>query len=230
MRSLRLLTWNCHHGSLSARLSELASLSPAIIFLQECTPIDPLPLTRPFVTQRVNPTKAIAMVSLDEDYLLARLRPRARRGRAVVGATVSGPVPFTALGIWSQGPRYVDDVLRTLKAYDRVLRAGPVVVMGDLNSGANLNTRQSPSKGHARILTALADFGLVSAYHSFHGVGHGSEAHATYRHQRNPAKPWHIDFCFVPIGWDVVGVEVPDSEEWTARSDHLPLCVEVRFA
>jgi endonuclease/exonuclease/phosphatase family metal-dependent hydrolase len=229
MRSLRLLTWNCHHGSLSVRLAELASFSPAIIFLQECKPTDPLSLTRPFVTQRVNTTKAIALASLDAAYLLARLRPRAKRGRAVVGATVSGPVSFTVLGIWSQGPRYVDDVMRTLKAYDRVLRSGPAVVMGDLNSGTNLNARQPPSKGHARILTALADVGLVSAYHRFHGVEHGSETHSTYRHQRNPAKPWHIDFCFVPVGWDVVGVEVPDGEEWTTRSDHLPLCVEVRF-
>jgi len=229
MRSLRLLTWNCHHGSISTRFAELACFSPAIAFLQECKPADSLPLTRPFVTQRVNTTKAIALASLDEDYLVTRLRPRARRGRAVVGATVSGPVSFTALGIWSQGPRYVDDVMRTLKAYDRVLRSGPAVVMGDLNSGANLNTRQSPSKGHMRILAALADVGLVSAYHRFHGVEHGSEAHPTYRHQRNPAKPWHIDFCFVPLAWKVVGVEVPDGEEWTARSDHLPLSVDVQF-
>lgn len=228
MRSLRLLTWNCHHGALSARLAELAAFSPAIIFLQECAPTDPLPPTRPFVTQRVNTRKAIALTSLDEDYFLAKLRPRANRGRAVVGARVSGAASFTALGIWSQGPRYVDDVMRTLKAYDRVLRSGPAVVMGDLNSGTNLNTRQSPSKGHARILAALADVGLVSAYHRFHGVEHGREMHPTYRHQRNPSKPWHIDFCFVPVGWDVVGVDVPHSEEWTARSDHLPLCVEVQ--
>jgi exodeoxyribonuclease III len=228
MRTLRLLTWNCHHGTLSARLADLACFSPAIVFLQECRPADPFPPTRPCVTQRVNTTKAIALASLDEDYLLARLRPRAKRGRAVVAASVFGPVAFTAVGIWSQGPRYVDDAMRTLKAYDRVLRSGPVVVMGDLNSGANLNTRQSPSKGHSRILAALADVGLVSAYHRFHGVEHGSEMHPTYRHQRNPAKPWHIDFCFVPVGWDVIGADVLQSEEWTARSDHLPLCVEVQ--
>jgi len=229
MRSLLRLTWNCHHGSLSARLADLACLSPAIAFLQECRPTDTLAVTRPSVTQRVNTTKAIALASLDDDYLVTRLRPRARRGRAVIGATVSGPVSFTTLGIWSQGPRYVDDVMRTLKAYDRVLRSGPAVVMGDLNSGANLNTRPAPSKGHARILAALADLGLVSAYHRFHGVEHGSETHSTYLHQRNPAKPWHIDFCFVPVEWNVIGVEVPDGPEWTARSDHLPLCVDVQF-
>ena len=71
MRSLRLVTWNCHHGALSARLAELAALSPAIVFLQECTPTDPLPPKQPFVSQRVNTRKAIALTSLDEDY-----RPR----------------------------------------------------------------------------------------------------------------------------------------------------------
>ena len=125
----------------------------------------------------------------------------------------------------------MDDVMRTLKAYDRVLRSGPAVVMGDLNSGTNLNASQSPGKGHARILAALADFGLVSAYHAFHRVAHGHETHPTYRHQRNRSKPWHIDFCFVPSVWAVnlVGVEVVDGEDWAARSDHLPLKVDVRF-
>jgi len=40
---LRLIAWNCHHGSLSTRLAELASFSPAIVFLQECRPVEALP-------------------------------------------------------------------------------------------------------------------------------------------------------------------------------------------
>jgi endonuclease/exonuclease/phosphatase family metal-dependent hydrolase len=100
-----------------------------------------------------------------------------------------------------------------------------------LNSGSNL-TRQQPSKGHARILAALEDCGLVSAYHAFHNVAHGHEAHPTYRHQRNVSKPWHIDFCFVPAAWtpNVRSVEVIDGEEWSKKSDHLPLNVEIRFS
>jgi endonuclease/exonuclease/phosphatase family metal-dependent hydrolase len=143
---------------------------------------------------------------------------------------VSGPVSFTALGIWSQGPRYVDDVMRTLRAYDRVLRAGPSIVMGDLNSGTNLAGTRSPSKGHLRMLGALADLGLVSAYHAFHDFEHGQERHATYRHHRKASRPWHIDFCFVPAGWVVAGVEVLDGEDWAARSDHLPLKVDVQVS
>ena len=230
MSSLRLIVWNCHHGSLSARLAELAAFAPALVFLQECKPTGPLPSSGPFLTHRVNVRKGIALASLDADYRLEKLRPRANRGRAVMGAAVSGPLSFTALGIWSQGPRYVDDVMRTLKAYDRVLRSGPAIVMGDLNSGTNLAGTKSCNKGHSRILDTLAGLGLVSAYHAFHHCDHGQETHATYRHQRNRSKPWHIDFCFVPAGWAVVGVEVLDGEEWETRSDHLPLKVDVQPA
>src|SRR5439155_800115 len=83
--------------SLSTRLAELASFAPAIVFLQECKPTRTLPMMGPFLTQRVNAQKGIALASLNADYRLAKLKPRANRGRAVMGATVSGPVAFTAL-------------------------------------------------------------------------------------------------------------------------------------
>ncbi len=229
MSSLRLIAWNCHHGSLSTRLAELAAFAPAIVFLQECKPTETLPLMGPFLTQNVNAQKGIALASLNTDYHLEKLKPRENRGRAVMGATVSGPVSFTALGIWSQGPHYVDDVMRTLKAYERVLRSGPTIVMGDLNSGTNLADTRSPNKGHSRILDTFADLGLVSAYHAFHHFEHGQETHPTYRHQGKPSQPWHIDFWFVPVSWVVVGVEVLDGKEWATRSDHLPLKVDVQF-
>jgi len=228
---LRLIAWNCHHGPLTKRLADLAPFSPAIVFLQECRPVEALASTTRFVTQRVNVRKGIALGSLDSTYSIAKLKPRANGGRAVVGARVTGPVSFVVLGIWSQGPRYVDDVMRTLDAYGRILRSGPAVVMGDLNSGTNLAGETSINKGHSRIVAALADRGLVSAYHAFHGVEHGQEAHPTYRHQRKASKPWHIDFCFVPAGWvgSLIHVEVLDGNAWTTTSDHLPLMVDVRF-
>jgi hypothetical protein len=230
MPALRLIAWNCHHGSVSARLSGLAPFAPAIVFLQECQPRERLPVAGSCLTCQVNARKGLALASLDASYQIAPLRRRPNRGRALVAATVTGPISFTVLGIWGQGPRYADDVMRTLDGYRRVLRSGPAVVLGDLNSGSNL-TRQQPSKGHARILAALEDCGLVSAYHAFHDVAHGHEAHPTYRHQRNVTKPWHIDFCFVPAAWlpHLRSVDVIDGEEWPKRSDHLPLSVDIHF-
>jgi endonuclease/exonuclease/phosphatase family metal-dependent hydrolase len=71
----------------------------------------------------------------------------------------------------------------------------------------------------------------VSAYHAFHRVEHGDETHPTYRHQRKPSQPWHIDFCFVPACWaaNLVSVEILDGKRWATRSDHLPLKVDIRF-
>jgi endonuclease/exonuclease/phosphatase family metal-dependent hydrolase len=231
MPSLRLIAWNCHHGTLSTRLSELAEYSPDIVFLQECAPAETLPPPAQIFARRVGPRKAVALGSLHANYHLAKLASRAHSGRAVVAAAVTGSVSFTALGIWSQGPRYADDVMRTLHAYAGVLRSGPAVVMGDLNSGTNLNKEQLPGRGHSRIVGMLADFGLVSAYHAFHHVEHGHETHATYRHQYNATRPWHIDFCFVPARWveHLVAVDVIDGKDWALRSDHLPLTVDLRL-
>src|SRR5262249_18318741 len=154
--------WNCNHGSLQSRLAQLAPFGPAIVFLQECRPVDGAGSETRFVTRTSNRRKCVALGPLGETYPVTRLRARARCGRAVVGVTVAASTPFTALGIWSQGPRYVNDVIKTLTAYRRVLRSGPAVVMGDLNSGTNLAARRIPSKGHLRIVSALTDLGLVS--------------------------------------------------------------------
>lgn len=227
---LSLIAWNCQHGPLSSRLAELADFAPAIVFLQECRPVDEESSAIRFVNRFVNARKSIALGSLSATYQIARLRARANCGGAVVGATVAGPISFTALGIWSRGPGYVTDVMKTLAAYRNVLRSGPVVVMGDLNSGTNLAKKKPPSRGHLRIVDALADLGLVSAYHAFYQVEHGQETHPTYHHQHKVSQPWHIDFCFVPASWaeDLVSVEILDGKDWAMRSDHLPLKVDLR--
>jgi endonuclease/exonuclease/phosphatase family metal-dependent hydrolase len=139
-----------------------------------------------------------------------------------------GPVSFNILGIWSQGPAHVDYVMRAVEAYDDVLRSAPSVVMGDLNSGSNLAPPQSPSKGHSRIVGRLADLGLISAYHAFHNIEHGRETHPTYRHQFKATQPWHIDFCFVPVGWvdQLSRVEILDGDDWRIKSDHHPLMID----
>ena len=229
MPSLCLITWNCHHGSLSQRLAELAApASPDIVFLQECLPAATLAVRGQFITRRINDRKAIALGSTNPDYHLAELTSRASSGLAAVAAAVDGPISFTAIGVWGQKPNYAEDVMRTLDAYDDVLRSEQSVVMGDLNSGTNLKHAGQPSKGHSRILTRIADLGLVSAYHVNHNVEHGHETHPTYRHLRKRSKPWHIDFCFVPAHWDVVGVDVLDGKKWSMTSDHLPLKVDIR--
>jgi Endonuclease/Exonuclease/phosphatase family len=231
MSDLCIVAWNCRSGSLTQRLAELEPYSPDLVFLQECRPAETLPLSGQFISQRVNAGKGIALGSPHDIYNVSELEPRPASGRAVVAAAVTGPASFNAFGLWSQEPHYVDDVMRTLDAFEDVLRSGPAVVMGDFNSGTSLSEPRSSAVAHARMLAAFADLGLVSAYHAFHGVEHGHETHPTYRHRFNPSEPWHIDFCFVPASWSasIKGVELLDGERWRTTSDHHPLKVELQF-
>jgi len=229
--ALRLIAWNCRSGSLATRVSELAEYSPDIVFVQECVPVANPTSLRNFVTRSIAASKGIALGSSNPAYRLTELKRRRDAGKAVIAGSVTGPVSFTAIGIWSQAPDYANDAIRSLDAYRDLLRSGPAVVMGDLNSGTCLYRNESPSKNHLRLVKALADVELVSAYHAFHAVGHGREKHPTYRHQFKASQPWHIDFCFVPRTWCqfIVDVQVIDGRHWAAASDHLPLKVHIEL-
>jgi exonuclease III len=227
MTSLRIITWNCRSGSLRVRLSQLAGFSPHVVFLQECDPTETLPLADQICSRRISSNKGIALI-VSPDYHCVELGRRAGGG-AMIAATVDGRASFVALGIWAQPRDYVGDVLRALDAHADLLQAGPAVVMGDFNSGSALADAPTPTRGHQRIVDALADLGLVSAYHAFHRVEHGQETHPTYLHQFKPSQPWHMDFCFVPDSWarSILNVQVIDGDEWPARSDHRALLVEM---
>jgi endonuclease/exonuclease/phosphatase family metal-dependent hydrolase len=118
----------------------------------------------------------------------------------------------------------------SLDAYGDVIASGHAVVMGDLNSGPHLNGSEVKQK-HRRLIAAFDSFGLVSAYHLAHGVEHGQEPHATYRHQFHDTDLWHIDFCFLPKAWapNITSVRVLDDEGWRKESDHHPLVVDVQL-
>src|SRR5262249_22229440 len=105
-------------------------------------------------------------------------------------------------------------------------RGSPSIVLGDLNSGTRQYGAPYVSRGHARIVDILSEYGLDSAYHRSRNVAHGAEKDATYRHQMNGSLPWHIDFCFVPREWTLRSARVIDSE-WALTSDHNALVIDV---
>ena len=230
MASLRLITWNCHHGSLAVRLAQLAPHAD-VAFVQECRPDSTPLLTGQALTRTINPRKGIALASLNETNRLEALGAPSQQDVAAVGGRFTGLVSFVALGIWAHPPDYTADALRTIEGYRELLRPGPSVVMGDLNSGTRLDGKHCSSRGHLGLVDVLHGLGLVSAYHAFHHVEHGRETHPTYHHRRHASEPWHIDFCFVPEAWaqHLVAVDVLDGPEWRAISDHLPLRVELHL-
>ena len=231
-RALRLVTWNCRSGSVASRLGQLHVLSPDIVFLQECDPPGGRRVAGVVCSRAIKTRKGIALCAASRGCRCTARTLSAGSGRAAVVATVVRPIRFTAIGVWAQATRYADDVICTLRAHASLLQAAPAIVFGDFNSGTSLLRFGSSSRHHRQLVDEFDALGLVSAYHAFHRVAHGYEADATYFHQFNAGKPWHIDFCFVPRSWasNLVEVAVIDGAEWRKRSDHLPLVVEVSLA
>ena len=232
MSHLRVVTWNCRSGSAEKRFSELASYDPHLVFLQECRP-EEMPQSPNVVCRRsINRWKDVVLMAPASSCQLGARAVSRGGGRAAVTAQVEAPLRFVVLGIWARGPRYVDDVMRTLQAHANLLRSGPALVMGDFNSGSRLGRRSMLTRHHNRLLEFCAQHELVSAYHAFHGIDPGNELHATYYHQFRRSQPWHIDLCFIPQAWlpHLVNVTVIDGPRWARRSDHRPLLVELSTA
>jgi endonuclease/exonuclease/phosphatase family metal-dependent hydrolase len=120
--------------------------------------------------------------------------------------------------------------MQALDEYSEFLSAAPAIIVGDFNS--HWRWDGSSSVNHSRLVERLRDeFGLVSAYHAFHGLKPGDEQ-PTLFWQWKEHQPYHVDYCFIPEAWlpHVEAVEVGDFSQWAGESDHRPLMVEIAAA
>ena len=149
--------------------------------------------------------------------------------QAAFPVVVTGPSSFHLLAVWTKPkPGYSLGLWQELDAHREFLLAAPSVVLGDFNTNARWKHPRAVAD-HDRVVTRLeTEFGLVSAYHAHHGVAQGAEAHPTHYFLWKEARPFHIDYCFVPKRWRVTGAEVGDYAAWRTLSDHRPLVVDVR--
>jgi exodeoxyribonuclease-3 len=114
--------------------------------------------------------------------------------------------------------------LDVLEHYSENIRSSEkVVIAGDFNNGP-----QWDIPGHrnnfVEINRALNKLGLYSAYHVSKSEEFGKESSPTYFHQRNPQKPFHIDYVYSNVN-PIKSVEVGSFSDWLKLSDHVPLTV-----
>jgi endonuclease/exonuclease/phosphatase family metal-dependent hydrolase len=78
------------------------------------------------------------------------------------------------------------------------------------------------------VVNRLADNNIHSIYHRHFGIKQGEEKHPTFFLQRNPDKPYHIDYCFASINFldKVQNVGIGTYENWSSLSDHTPLTID----
>ena len=175
-----------------------------------------------------NPNNGLAVVPGD-GYEVG-LGPMARGAPwSIVPLVMSRPVQMHLLMVWTrQEHDYVRGLNRALSRYARFLLAAPSVVLGDFNANAIWDNARRPTD-FSRVASRLMDqFGLVSAYHARTGEAFGSESEATHYFWRRRTRPFHIDYCFVPLHWvgGLRSVTILDRPPWDTLSDHRPLVID----
>ncbi len=154
------------------------------------------------------------------------------RAKHFLPVQIEGPVKFNVLGAWAKPadrrPLYVTTLLRGLAAYRDFIQSAPTIFIGDLNTENFL----SAGDPHMKLVEVLRrEFGLVSAYHEYYGEEHGRESRHTYFDRTKQGRPYHIDYCFMPISWlpYLQTVTVGTQRRFGGVSDHVPLLLEFKL-
>jgi exodeoxyribonuclease III len=228
---MRIATWNCYRGPCLERASELASLDPDVVVLQECGRPEGA-LANQHAWFGANPAHGVGIVARPP-FKVTPAPLNSRVDHSAYPAIITGPAHFHILAMWAlPRPSYIRAVLDALDAYSSFLTAAPSVVVGDFNCFAQWNG-SAPSKRHVELSRRLADdLGLVSAYHAAPDYNPNIKECPTHFWRWSEAHPFHIDYCFVPASWKdaIRSVHVAPFSEQQWRSDHRPVVVDLDLA
>lgn len=223
---MRLGTWNCQ-TSLGSKWDAVEALNADVLAIQECGPN-----TRDQVTGHDGWTCEWQMGTYRNGLAVLAHAPYRIEIREepsepfFVSTVVSGPDRFRFVSFWARTPTFVGDEYprQAARLIDQLQHDGiPIVIAGDFNA----SSRNEDHLGNVEILRSR---GLVSAYHSFHGIAHTDAWNdATSYHHRREANPHHMDYVFVPAHWSIKFVEVGTYQDFPGKglSDHAPVVVTV---
>ena len=238
--SLRIVSWNCC-GSPSVRtlesarkqfrekLEAVATLDPDILILQEAPKEDALKVLGYTLLWSGSSLGRGICIGVSQRIDSLRFVRETRSSLTVQCGD------FYVVGVWSKPEgnssfqKYVDEVAEVIEANRDLLQSGSAIVVGDFNSNVQWD-QSTRRRSHSDNVRSLGSFGLSSAYHTFHGCEQGEEPEATFVMHRNLEKGFHIDYCFLPAGWEAWTVEIGRFDDWVSRSDHCPVIVDLGSA
>jgi endonuclease/exonuclease/phosphatase (EEP) superfamily protein YafD len=224
---MRLATWNCQ-TSLGSKWEAIEALDADVLTVQECGPT-----TRAFVEGHDGWTCEWEKGTYRNGLAVLARSPHAIERREAsepffLSTMISASVPFRFVGFWARTRTFIGDEYprQATRLIDQLPDDDlPTVVAGDFNAS-------SRNPDHLRNVETLAARGLVSAYHTFHGINHAEVwEHPTSYFHRQQSRPYHMDYVFVPAAWPIDSVEVGTFEDYPGRglSDHVPLVVSIRL-
>jgi|ERR1051326_2128660 hypothetical protein len=229
---MRILVWNANQA-LDRKWSAIEDCAPDVAVVPECAEPSRLRSSKLAASTEwvgEKPAKGLGVFSFNE-YYVARHNSYSRDHRLFLPVTVTGPVRFNLLAVWSfyyntgKGKgESTRATLRALEYYSTFIQKGPCIVAGDFNDNV-LWDKQRCGGRFQESLDALARYGFASLYHETFHEGFGAETQPTLLWRRNRSTTYHVDYCFAsPSTWvRGASMELRQSE----LSDHCLLVVEL---
>lgn len=232
---MRLVIWNCHQA-LHRKHKDLMALAPDVALIPECADPNSLKLKMELFKSNVsdsawtgiNSSKGLGLFTYN-DFNIRKESVWTNGGKLSIKADVTNTkIDLKVLGLWTQGPGYIEEAHRSVDFHLRELRDSNVILAGDLNSNKIWDNKHSPN--HTSFVTKLKnEFNLVSAYHNYFNELQGSESRGTFLFQYKEDRPYHIDYIFIPEKWvsKIKSLEVGRFKDWRHLSDHCPMILEL---
>jgi exodeoxyribonuclease III len=236
---MKIITWNCNMA-FRKKAHHILIHQPDILVVPECEHPDKLRYTADSCVATcslwfgTNQNKGLGIFSYN-GYRLKLIRIHKPEFRMIVPIRVSNPyTSFTLFAIWANNPKdpdgvYVEQVWKAIRHYHKHLKNKQTILAGDFNSNS-IWDRKSREGNHSDVVNFLAQKGIYSTYHLYHGQAQGKEDHATHYLYRHKNKPYHLDYCFASanLAGKLQGVEIGDYEYWSPFSDHVPVIVSFK--
>ena len=101
------------------------------------------------------------------------------------------------------------------------------IIAGDFNSNT-IWDEWDRWWNHSDVVNELMELGIESLYHRFTGKQRGKETNPTLYFQRNPERPYHIDYVFGVKRFSdrLKKIEIGKLNKWLEISDHMPILCE----
>jgi len=134
------------------------------------------------------------------------------------------------VAVWAKGGksnsvRYAGQITRFLDQHAAEIDCNSTIIIGDFNSNSIWDKRHKKAN-HTQNNMRLNSIGLKSLYHAVHSVESGGEKHPTFYLSYDKAKPYHIDYAYIPeslLAKSTMEIGMPD--RWLKYSDHMPLFI-----
>lgn len=169
------------------------------------------------------------------DYLLELNENFNPSYKYVIPIKVTGPFKFNLIAVWAMNDkedirkRYIGQVYSAIDHYKELLNE-PTVVVGDFNWNAIWDAKPGyPLYGNLNdVVEILRSRNIKSTYHEFFNEKFGKETKPSFFMYHKQNRPYHIDYCFASSDFNISNVEVGKYEDWTGKSDHVPLIITLK--